>query len=361
MTDQEIYDLARVAKLTEPGMTVADVAKWREKLDHPISKTLLHRFGVDIVQPTSVEYPKGRVGIAHVCFNAIGGTETWTRMFAKHILGLSGIASLDRPLGWIDRPLYHGDEAIRALCRASRTVLVWGITGVHRRLFESPRPEKLLAVCHGAPNSRWACEVFENQLRWCDGGIAVHPELAKKYDVPWIPNIVEDLGSPSRDWPPALPRVSWIHRPSAEKRPEFAVEIARYFNRGTRLMATLGNEWPKERLHDKVDNIGMITDPQKRRIVLEASDVFLATPTDEGFGYSVAEAVERMIPVVSSPHGIANEFAEICLSTNEPAEWAEAIQCVQRSFPLDRLARRRAELLKVYGSERVRRLWEVVL
>jgi glycosyltransferase involved in cell wall biosynthesis len=360
MTDQEIFHVAKAAKLTSPTDTVESVVQWRGNADHPVTRMLRIRFGEDIDQPYNVQYPKGRVGIAHICFNAIGGTETWTRQFVRYMLGVSGIATLDRPAGSIGVPLYHGDNAIRALCRASQTVLVWGITDLHKHLFE-PRPKKLIAVCHGAPNSRWACEVFENQLRWCDYGVAVHPGIAEKYNVPWIPNIVQDLGSVMREWPPPLRRVAWIHRPSSEKRPELAIEIAKYLHRDCKLMATLGEGWPPETLHDKVTNIGIITDPAKRKIVLEASDVFLATPTDEGFGYSVAEAVERMIPVVSSPHGIATEFAEIQLSTDEPAEWAEAIKVVQRTMPITRLAMRRDRLLQTYGAERVRKLWDIVL
>lgn len=361
MTDLEVFHIAKAAKLVTKDDTVDSVRQWRADTEHPVTKVLRIRFGEDICQPYDVTYPKGRVGIAHLCFNAIGGTETWTRQFVRNIQGVTGVATFDRPVGGIRGvSIFHGDNAIRALCKASRTVLVWGITSLHKHLFE-PRPEKLIAVCHGAPNSRWACEVFENQLRWCDGGVAVHQGIAEKFNVPYIPNIVEDLGNTHREWPPALPRVSWIHRPSPEKRPELAIEIAKYFSRGTKLMATLGDEWPADKLHDKAINIGFIKDAKKRQTILEASDAFLATPTDEGFGYSVAEAVERMIPVVSSPHGIATDFAEIYLDTNEPAEWAEAIQVVQRTRPLERLAWRRERLLEIYGAERVRKLWGLVL
>lgn len=360
MTDQEIFDLARVAKLTSENDSVESVQAWREDSEHRISRLLRIRFGVDVNAPKAVRYPRCKIGIVHSVFNAIGGTETWCRSMIRHVPGIGGIATYDRPLGTVDVALHHGEEAIRAICRAADTVLVWGITGIHKDLF-NPRPKRLIAVCHGAMESRWAFETFRNQLAWCDAGVAVNKQVAEFFNVPWIPNIVTNQGDKRARWPAPKPRVAWIHRPSAEKRPELMIEIAKQLPEPWKIMATLGDGFPQEQLPKEVSNVGMLTDEHKKRICLECSRVFLATPSDEGFGYSVAEAVEACVPVVSSPHGIALDYATQIIETTEPASWAESIQRVAKDTKREALDKLRAKLLSTYGADSVRQLWETVL
>lgn len=357
MTDQEIFDLARIAKLTSDTDTIESVQVWRNEESHRVSELLRQRFGVDVNAPVAVRYPKGRIGIVHSVFNAIGGTETWCRAMIQNVPGICGIATYDRPYGQVDVPMYHGEEAIRAICRASDNVLVWGVTGIHKELF-NPRPKRLIAVCHGALESRWAFETFRNQLGWCDGGVAVNKQVAEFFNVPWIPNIVSNLGDNRVRYPAMWPRVAWIHRPSAEKRPELMIEIGKQLPSPWRIMATLGDGFPQDQLPDEVSNIGMLTDHRKKRVCLECAHVFLATPSDEGFGYSVAEAIEACVPVVSSPHGIAVDYASAINETTEPASWAEDIQRVAKETTRQSLETSRALLLNTYGAQTIRSKWE---
>ena len=358
MTDQEIFDIARVARVADKTDTVESVSHWRRNSLHPVTKLLRIRFGVDICTPESVWYPPARFGIVHLCFNSLGGTETWAKNFLRHVGDCAGIATLDRPLGEVACPIYHGDAAVHAMCRAAETVLVWGVTDVHKHLFESPRPKRLIAVHHGALNSRWACDTFENQLSWCDGGVAVNEDVAARYGVPCIPNIVAPLeytGFPLTGtyYDDLYSYVLWLHRPSAEKRPEFALEIAKHLPDRWKMVGTFG----EMQVPENVINLKAVTDPNHKYHLFGLASVFLATPTDEGFGYSVAEAVEQGVPVVSTPHGIAKKVATGLLEdTAGPAEFARVIQWAAKRMQVE-TQEKRDYLMSKYGPNAIVPLW----
>ena len=358
MTDQEIFDVARVARVADKSDTVETVPRWRSDARHPVTKLLRIRFGVDICTPSQVIYHQAKFGIVHTVFNAIGGTETWARNFVRYVGDVSGVATLDRPSGEIDTAIYHGDIAVGTLCQAADTVLVWGITDVHKHLFEAQKPRRLLAMHHGALNSRWACEVFENQLKWCDGGIAVNEDVAEKYGVPCIPNIVapfEYTGFPLTGtyYDDIYNYVLWLHRPSAEKRPEFALEIAEHLPDRWKMIGTFG----EMEVPENVINVKSVTDPNHKYHLFGLAKVFLATPTDEGFGYSVAEAVEQGVPVVSTPHGIAKQVATGLLSDSDgPAEFVRVIQWAAKRMQVE-TQEKRDYLMSKYGPDAIVPLW----
>ena len=361
MTDQEIFDIARVARVADKTDTVESVATWRQDSLHPVTKLLRLRFGVDICATPWMTYRKGKFGIVHTVLNAVGGTETWARNFVKHVGDCAGMATLDRPLGEINTTIFHGDAAVQSLCQSADTVLVWGVTSVHKHLFENPRPKRLLAVNHGALNSQWACEVFENQLKWCDGGIAVNEDVAKKYGVQWIPNIVAPMtydGTNSTRFvhDPSKKYVLWLHRPSGEKRPELALEIAKHLPEPWRMVGTFGDR----DVPPNVLNLKSVTDSGEKWLLLRGADVFLATPTDEGFGYSVAEAVEQCVPVVSASHGLAKRCATALLRDEDgPIEYALAIQWASKETLNDRIVRR-DYLMSKYGPDAIVPLWRAL-
>lgn len=361
MTDQEIFDIARVARVADKTDTVDSVAAWRRNPRHPVTKLLQIRFGIDICATPWMTYPKGKFGIVHTVLNALGGTETWARNFVRHVGDCSGIATLDRPLGEIECPIFHGDAAVQAICQSAETVLVWGVTSVHKHLFENPRPKRLLAVNHGALNSQWACEVFENQLKWCDGGVAVNEDVAKKYGVPWIPNIVAPMEYTGPEltgmqYDDTYNYLLWLHRPSAEKRPEFALEVAKHLPDRWKMIGTFG----EMQVPENVINLKYVTDPNQKYLLFGLAKVFLATPTDEGFGYSVAEAVEQYVPVVSTLHGIAKWVATALLLDNEkPQEFAKAIIWASKRIPTE-LQEKRDYLMSKYGPDAIVPIWRAL-
>jgi glycosyltransferase involved in cell wall biosynthesis len=114
----------------------------------------------------------------------------------------------------------------------------------------------------------------------------------------------------------------WSHRFHPDKRPQLAIEIAKYLPDDWRMVLT-GHRGEKLEVSDRVT----ILPPQHPGDWLAVADCFLSTSKFEGFGLSVAEAVAAGVPVVSSPVGIATRpgLASVVPMDAEPEEWAAAI------------------------------------
>jgi len=80
---------------------------------------------------------------------------------------------------------------------------------------------------------------------------------------------------------------------------------------------------PRERSGDRLHCVGQVDHPGDW---LATADVFLSTAEQEGFGYSVAEAMAASVPVVSSPYGIAADPQLVeQVHSEDPKAWVDAI------------------------------------
>ena len=284
-------------------------------------------------------YKPNRIGLLLTCFNAIGGVETWVRILVDHVLpgSISGIATGVEAKGSANVPVYSGEDAVAELFAASDIVLTWGISELPSGV-EKTKP--CFAVHHGSLASTWANEVFEKQLAWCDGGIAINEEVADHYDVRYLPNPVVDVSV--EKVPHDGINILWNHRWADEKRPKLMIEIAKLLPSGYKLLvsAPKGTQLPPNCV-----NIGLNADNNKH---YSKTDLFLSTASQEAFGYSIAEAVLAKIPVVASPFGLANRLAAQLVDSDDPNHWVEAIIAAAREN--DDLEGRRRLLLDAYGE-----------
>lgn len=268
-------------------------------------------------------YAKLAVGVFAAVHNVIGGTETYWQMLHSQI-GVAGLVTPQLPkqtaaafwVGW-------GDVSIKELCSSVDALIVWGITDAD----EQTRGPRRIAIHHGSLQSTWANSVFENQLQWCEDAIAINAEVAEKYGVKYLPNAVDKSRIVGEPYDKTDRVVFWNHREALEKRPWLVRRIAERLPDGWVLVATL----PIERSSPKLRCVGQIDHPGRW---LSTADVFLSTASQEGFGFSVAEAFAAGVPVVSSRCGIANdEVAEIVDSENVD-EWVAAILRAGRKVEL---------------------------
>jgi glycosyltransferase involved in cell wall biosynthesis len=96
-----------------------------------------------------------------------------------------------------------------------------------------------------------------------------------------------------------------------------------------RIAEVLPDDWmivaslPPERESRNLACIGQVDHPGDW---LATADVFLSTASQEGFGYSVAEAMAAGVPVVSSPFGIAADSQLVeQVDSEDPQAWVDAI------------------------------------
>ncbi len=261
------------------------------------------------------QFAIGDVGVLACVFNRIGGTETYWQSMHKH-LGISGLVTPQAPKhDHAAFTLGHGEDAIRELCDSVKNLIVWGVTD----LGEITQGPNRIAIHHGSLQSTWANSVFENQLDWCENAVAINEEVAVRYGCHYVPNAIEldrIAGQPKmKQKKVAL----WLHREAQEKRPWLVRRIAEVLPDDWVIVASL----PRERSGDRLHCIGQVDHPGDW---LATADVFLSTASQEGFGYSVAEAMAAGVPVVSSPFGIAADSQLVeQVDSEDPQAWVDAI------------------------------------
>lgn len=284
-------------------------------------------------------YRPNKIGLLLTCFNAVGGVETWARILTENVLPgqISGIATGVEAKGTASVPVYSGEDAVAELMDASDMLLVWGVPWLPTEV-EKTKP--CYAVHHGSLASTWANEVFEKQLVWCDGGIAINEEVADHYDVRYLPNPIVDISV--EKVPHEGKVVLWNHRWADEKRPKLMMEIAKLLPSRYRVLvsAPKGTQLPPNCV-----NIGLNADNSR---YFAETDIFLSTASQEAFGYSIAEAVLAKIPVVASPFGLANRLAAQLVDSDDPNHWVDAILAAEHEN--DDLEGRRRLLLDAYGE-----------
>lgn len=260
-------------------------------------------------------FAKGRLGVVTPVFNRIGGTETYWQMLHRHI-GLVGLVTTHRPQ-WINAelPIGWGDEAIEALASSADNLIVWGVTNASERT-DGPRR---IAMHHGSLDSTWANSVFENQLDWCEDAVAINPEVAEHYGVTYIGNAIDVSRVMGVAYPKPKKIALWLHREAQEKRPWLVRKIAAALPDDWMIVASL----PANRSTKNLQCVGQVDHPGNW---LATADVFLSTADQEGFGYSVAEAMAAGVPVVSSPYGIASDPQLVeQVDGEDPQDWVSAI------------------------------------
>lgn len=273
------------------------------------------------------KYDKGRIGIVSICYNQIGGTETYWKMLSKYIK-ISGVAVDGIQINNntdIHIPIYYGKHAIFELANVVNYLIIWGIKDLnYKQLTDGP---KRIAIHHGCLSSEWDNLIFENQLKWCEYGVAINKEVATYYKVKHIENTVDISRIYGQPYKKNKKIVLWIHRNSKEKRPLLAKEIAKNLPRDWLMVATLPAEM---QIDNKLLCIGNINHPGNW---LQTADVFLSTADKEGFGYSVAEALMANLPVVTAPVGIGlnNSLCWQVNSTN-PKDWIKTIITAQENY-----------------------------
>lgn len=261
------------------------------------------------------QFPIANVGVLACVFNRIGGTETYWQSMHKH-LGISGLVTPQAPKhSHAAFTLGHGEDAIRELCDSVKNLIVWGVTD----LGEITQGPNRIAIHHGSLQSTWANAVFENQLRWCEDAVAINEEVAVHYGCHYIANAIE-LDRIAGQAKPKQKKVAlWLHREAQEKRPWLVRRIAEALPDDYVIVASL----PRERSGNRLHCIGQVDHPGDW---LATADVFLSTAEQEGFGYSVAEAMAAGVPVVSSPFGIAADPHLVeQVHSEDPQAWVDAI------------------------------------
>jgi len=266
-------------------------------------------------------YRNNLLGMISTCFHNVGGAETFSRsLFANVHEYVTGLAILTEPVGsCLDIPMYRGESAVEELCKSSDIVLCWGFVDGLRKAFEANPNCRLVAVHHGSLASSWANDIFKQQLEILGDGIAVNQHVAWHFGVPYLPNPVVDHGVRRAPRMQGPRRILWNHRWSGEKRPELVLEIAKHLPYDYEMLVSA----PKHAtLPPNCINIGQNID---NTALLADSDVFLSTASQEAFGYSLAEAVLALVPIVCGPYGIGTEVASKIVDSDDPKAWATAI------------------------------------
>ncbi len=309
--------------------------------------------------PNMPRAPRPIVGVFHTVFMTVGGTETWVRHFMKtmqNYLPVAGIAAIDG-----DRdascpvPLGFGMKAAEALASVCDIAVCWGMCGepmeaVRRHM----RGGAIVHVHHGDTSSGWSRTVIEAGKQAGDAHVAVHPLVAEELGSTYIPNAVDSSRLPPVRHQTDRTTVLWMHRFSAEKYPELAVEACKMCPADWKFVFAGNNgiKWQDSvNAAEGDDRFSFILNGDPRTLLARA-DLFLSLADMEGFGYSVAEAAAAGVRVASCPVGIAadarvahqipnidrnpSRIAEhMVIAVNEHDEAAEA-----QRFVLDRFGER---------------------
>ncbi len=275
-----------------------------------------------------------KVGFISVVFSEIGGVETWHKSLIPYIkdkVDVKGIVSIQDPHKSIKDLGINwgcGTKDARWLVSQVDTIVIWGDDDPSK-FFVHNKPKRVVFVHHGDQNSEWSRDVLKIQAPFATQVVAVNPIVAEQNGYYFIPNgIGEDRIA--KTFSPDSKTVLWGHRLSSEKRPQLAVQIAERMNDFKFIFAGNGamSQWLVDNLPSNSEYVGKFTNLVP---YLERSSVFLATPDQEGFGYSVLESVLSGVPVVSSDKGIALDLADKTVSSENLDEWEEAIRSVSGS------------------------------
>lgn len=339
-----------------------DFARWSWELHNAVNAKLnrpafawidyLIKYHPDLLpyRWRSVTGPK--VGFVAICFSAIGGTETFATTLVPRLANVTGFAIESmiqgdtEPLGV---PAYHGADAIRSLSANCDVIASW-LVNPREYGFQG----KLIMVHHGSPMDEWqsrSCLVGD-EIVCVSKATANHIRTLTDKPVHCIPNAVDPARIVARnqiDLPPGKLCV-WLHRFAVDKRPELAIQIAEHLPADWHMVLAGGGMALKgsERV--------TILPPQHPGDLLTRASCFLSTSKFDGFGLSVAEAIEAGVPVVSSPAGIATEpgLATIVGHDASPREWANAIVLAASQTT-------RPELPSEYGLDRHVSAWARVV
>jgi len=277
--------------------------------------------------------PKGmrtgvKVGFISVVFTNMGGVETWHKTLIPELrqhIDIRGIVSINDP----DRSIRDlgvdwgaGEEDARELVSKVDTIILWGDDNP-KRFFINHRP-KVICMHHGDENSHWSRRTIVRQSKFCDIVVAVNPNVASRYGHIHIPNSISN-DRLANTFSPDSKTVLWGHRLSDEKRPQLAIKIAENTPDFKFIFAGDGtlSDWLKDNLPPNAEYVGGFSSLVP---YLEKSSVFLATPDQEGFGYSVLEAICSNVPTISSFTGIAKQMADRIVHTDSLDDWSNAIR-----------------------------------
>ena len=282
------------------------------------------------------QFPKGmnqgvKVGFINLVFAEMGGVETWTKSLVPHIrnkVQVSGLVSIQDPhksIKDLGVDWGAGLEDAQSLVKRVDTLVLWGYAEPEL-LFKHKRPKRVICIHHGDEKSVWSQLIINKQLSFCDEVVSVNSKVADRYYFTHIPNSVTTNRLADR-FSPDSKTVLWGHRFTGEKRPELAIAIAKsmpdfkfIFSGDGPLRTEIVRDFPSNCVYggNSPDLIGS----------MKRSSVFLSTTNEEGFGYSVLEAVCSGLPVISSNTGIALELADKIVYNTEIEKWSEAIRAV---------------------------------
>lgn len=304
-------------------------------------------------EPAKLWPPKGRhvckaasVGFLSVAYLPIGGTETHHRTLLprlRKVVDIAGFVSTAFSGGdgsQLQVPYASGEQAATQLAAHCNVLIVWGISNL-KAILPTHRP-KVIAVHHADLSSGWSNDLILQQLDSIDEVVCVNEATAKQMATSgkrthFVPNAIDPKRiiptgqqhtlKPAHNIPADAKIVLFGHRLSGEKRPEFAVEIARQLPDGW-VMALVGGGPMRhaiERDAADCDQVRVVGPCESLADWLSISDCFLSLSTFEGFGLSVGEALAAGVPTVSTATGIAPGLATTLPTFASPSEWVAAI------------------------------------
>jgi len=275
-----------------------------------------------------------KIGLINLVFTEMGGVETWTKSLVPHIrdkVQVNGIVSIQDPHKSIkDLGVDWGAGLVdaQALVKKIDTLVLWGYAEPEL-LFKYKRPKRVICIHHGDEKSVWSQLIISKQMSFCDEVVSVNAKVANRYYFTHIPNSVTTSRLAEKISPESK-TVLWGHRFTGEKRPELAVAIAKAmpdfkfaFSGDGPLKNEIIRDFPANCVYNgsSADLVG----------AMKQSSVFLSTTNEEGFGYSVLEAVCSGLPVVSSNTGIALDLADKLVYNTKIEDWDKAIREVSGS------------------------------
>lgn len=316
-----------------------------------------HRQACRLRDPWWVGDQKEPVGFVAAAYMRHGGTETYHRMLIPRLQGVLGMAvtwKIEGDVTLLKVPVLHGMKAAQKLAQRVDTLAVWGVPELDV-LFVDGRPRRVIMIDHGDLSCKWFRDAAARNMHLVDEIACVHPAVARSTPKGrYLPNGIDpDRCATARAVEPKL--CVWIHRASGEKRPWLALEIARRMPDWTFMFAGQGHEQHILDNHN-LPNVIRVKRVDNPKDWLARAAVFLSTSDQEGFGYSVGEAVLSGVPVVSAPVGLAKDAAWITVHNENVADWCEAIRLAEHADP-KLLRRLQAEVAATYSADAFVRRW----